>query len=246
MLSIATADFYNFKPVSEQQLSICMKENNETLFIHTKITEIINELSNIDITSCFVALPMDKNGLYWSDYPTDYIQENYNITENYMCFIVYLNKKGNKIKKPYIVIQRDFDRLEKMIKVIEIIQTHLKDYFVWSGSSHDTMKIYFTKQETQPDIVLKEDDSYPMYTLSIQTDDVINLMKDYEYFHQIYDKIKELLNVDIKDFSYGIDDIEITVYGLKNKPDFERIKEYLIGNKIVTSFKQHYYLDSEE
>jgi len=164
--------YNNMCPVHEQELYKIGINNHVCLAIKNNI---IPELHKLNIVTYMVPTPLTKYGNYWPDYDSDYIQTHctkklHNL--QYMYFIVYLDTREStyriNINKPIKINFKPIN-VETKIKVIQIFNTYLNNYYVWSGSNETPMYLLYEAKKLNPiDITsLKEDDAYPYLSISI-------------------------------------------------------------------------------
>ena len=130
---------FGFTPVFEKKLDKIMELHNKVVYDKIK-NNIIPELNKLDIKTYIIPQPLSKNGHYFTDYASEYIQEVYNkdIIERLnikdVYFLFYLTHDGKKLNKNEILVNyTPFGNKKK--EVIEIFKKYLGNKFDWNGSN---------------------------------------------------------------------------------------------------------------
>jgi hypothetical protein len=227
-------DIYKIKILDEVELNkIALK--NKTYQILTQ--KVIPEINDLKIKTFIVPLPLSETNLYWSDYfPPTYIQKIYNKNINninYMYFIVYMNKEGDKIiyDKP---IKINFSNLTKKnkISIINIFEKYLLGQYNWNEINDNWMIVSFHKNKD-----IKNNMNTMLY-VNIQFD--IN----YDSMDNMYNNMTKLVIYFEKTcvkyivLWYMIDyNLKITINLLDNNKIIEKLKKHIIKQKNINHSK---------
>lgn len=173
--TIKSTDLYDIQNVSEESLKTIIESSPKYIKdIYNKIEIISEKLKGIGWIVDIIALPLSENGIYWSDYAGDYLEEKhgnnyYNQTALYFTF--YLNKDGKTINtNKDIIINFTEMKKDMKIQVLTIFYDELPENYDWSGSNNESMAIYLNKNMNlnKPDFnKLKNDDQFPQLNLYI-------------------------------------------------------------------------------
>ena len=161
--------FFNLTKHDNKPLEKIIAKNINSSFIYNILTtKIFKEINKLGIETFIVPLPMSKDGLYFDDYAGTYIEEHYkkNISKiNFLYFTFFMNNKGDAINLNRN-ISVNFNKMDKetKMKIIDIFEKYLFDYFEWSGSNAVIMNIHYQKIKNKSKLnknSIKDDDIYP-------------------------------------------------------------------------------------
>lgn len=238
--STTALDLYNCKTLSHKDFEIIVSKNEKSKYIYEILkTEIIPGINKIGIETFFIPLTLSTNNIYYTDYAPHYIlkMDNKNIYKmNYMYFEFYLNMNGDEIilTKP---INIHFSTLNKenKIKIINMFDKYLKNYYKWSGSNTDLMIINYQKINKKINKrQIKDDDYYPQLYIKIYSK--INFLEN----NKMIDKLIKYF-IDLKTTGtnhYDDYDIEFTLYSIDEKK-INKIKKYLDEQPYIKSYKMY-------
>jgi hypothetical protein len=230
--------FFGFSPMIPKDFNKLKSEN----IIKIIIDKLIPNITKNEIEAYLVPLPISSNGIYWSDYPPDYIKEYYNssLKEEYLYFIVYLNddKTINYNRNIAINYYIEPSNLEK---IQNIFYNELPNHFIWKGNIHSIMEISYQpiKNNTKSKIDISSD--YPNFYVSIKLNlkknepDLLNLVINFNDINEF-----KLLKSKFNDLEWGMDDISFIFHGIKDFKKFEKTMKNIIKNKKITISKNEY------
>lgn len=244
---ISALDFYDVIHVDETEFkNICKKSNQLVQDTIDHVIKLIVDLRKLGKIAHLIPLPISSNGIYWSDYAGDYLddvygQEWYSNSKGYMYFTVYMNQQGTEIneKNPIGVSFSNLNREEK-IQIIKLMDLYLPGRYVWTGRNTDKIFIQYIKTKIPKiDISsLKDDDLYPMLVINVRYPDTVDLIrKSVNQIPDLSDTFQKLLDLDKNEtavyYNYGIHDAEI---------EFNAIPLNIYNKKISNIVR---YLDNE-
>lgn len=137
--------FYKVQVVPLEDISTYAKQNT---LIYKIIHEIIPEIKAEKIQFFIVPLPLNKDGIYWTDYAHSYIKEIYGDThvdymkKQHMIMTIYLDESKDINFRRNISLNFQLSRMNQ-VKVENILRRDLKDHFKWNGNSNYIMEIRY-------------------------------------------------------------------------------------------------------
>jgi len=141
---------YGFKSLSLTDLEKIIMKNHKTKYIYDIIkNKIIPEINKLKIETFIVPLPLSNNNVYWDDYAYNYIKKIYKkdiLDINYLYFTFYLDIGGKEIN-----FSRNIDvifnvlNIDNKIKIIDIFEKYLFQYFIWDGTNVNPINISYDK-----------------------------------------------------------------------------------------------------
>lgn len=213
--NIFKREFFGFDEINRDILDniifgIDTPENVKDIYsIIIKLIPLIQDLGfNVDI----VPLIKSDDGVYWSDYATSYLEDNF-FDKDFMYFTIYLESGGNKIniKKDISV---DFSFLTKDMKcnILQLFYESLPNNFDWNGDNNKVMIIKYSSIENPVKLdfdQLNDDDTFPLLRVYID----FETTKDYGLFDymenvNIVNEIENMFPNKIS-CSYGDFDIDV-------------------------------------
>jgi hypothetical protein len=113
--------------------------------------KVIPEIKKTGVQVYVVPLPLGLQGIYWVDYPMDYVEENYGklpMGTDFLILTVYLtfDKKINYEKLPTIshILSK-----ENKKTIPDILIKHLPLNFYWDGNDASLMEIHYSRRKTK-------------------------------------------------------------------------------------------------
>jgi hypothetical protein len=224
--------FFGFqKLVTTEELDTIVEQTpHAPLF--AQIKNIISELQdNLDISAHIVPLPYSTQDVYWTDYPTTFLNKTRGtefFDQSYLYFVVYMDVTGTvlNVNRNIAISFSNFNVAMKK-KVLECFYSHLPLHYEWSGDNNEIMRVHydaFSEPPTRIDYeTLRSNDTYPKMTI------LIKMKKKGLIDRGIYNLsvVKELQQLLMKhdyrtDISYGNSDIELEIRCVPKK-DFEEL-----------------------
>jgi len=247
--TISTKSFYN----------IILRSPEKVKNVISKVAKLLVDYKKLGYLCELIASPQDRNGNYWSDYPSDYMSDKYGDVwsdKQYFCAIVYLNRdKTINVNRP-IIIEYDinFTKIEKL-KLIDKLDTYLKNHYEWNGKNVYSIVIYYDKvKNVLNKKTLEDDDFYPTLYIDIIVKNGMDLNgKDDKFLDKIDKKIRQLLKINKNSESYfmeySFDSIELKIYtyplGKYNRL-INKLEEYLKNNDNIKEYAIDYYLNENK
>ena len=232
-------DFYDVDRTEDQELAVAIdKSSIEVQKVYNKLKHTIPKLTELGWQADIVPLKLSHNGVYWSDYPYDYLKEKHGDTygdKPGIYFVVYLDESGENVNLNKDILGTfDHMNVEMKKKVLTLFYKEMPKNFEWDGNNNKVMTIKYSsndsiEQAPQAQQVnfdnLRSDDTYPQLSIhfdmkidlfKIESIDDLNVMKD----------LKNVLEGMQHHISYGLHDIELEI----NSVDEEYV--YELYNKI--------------
>lgn len=253
---LSVLDFYDVLQVNDAQLETVTNRSSDNIRNIYKIIKknIIPQLDKLGWSTDIVPLPLSKKGIYWTDYPYDYLKEKHGekwFNRPSMYFIIYMNKDGQSLNLNRN-IKINFSHMNKdmKIKIINLFQNTLSDNYEWSGDNNDVMTIYYLPKTIKKiDISkLKSEDIFPQLSFGIDVKkdlfdiniDDLNVIKD----------IKRHIKKFKYNVEYGQNDIYIKIFGVNESKVFKLYNDIMnainIKDNQVTNYYAYYYLDGNK
>ena len=149
---LSTLNGFGIVPVDSSKLEkVIKKSSNNVQKIYTIIkNKIIPGLEKLGLVADIVPLPLSNQGVYWTDYPSNYLKEKHGdnwFNNHWLYFIIYLDKTGQSlgtyqdIKIHYLSMNGS-----TKIKVIKLFKDALRDKYKWNGNNNTAMTIYYTER----------------------------------------------------------------------------------------------------
>jgi hypothetical protein len=154
-----------------------------------------------------------------------------------------LNNKGDEINESR-TINIQFSSLNKneKIKIINIFNKYLKDYYEWNGLNMSEMKIHYEKIKNNKLIdisKLKDNDVYPQLYINIIIKNNIKL--DNEIFDILVKYFENLREKHFVTYEYGIRDFMANIYSFeKNMKIINNMKKFFETQPNIKSFKIYF------
>mgnify|MGYP001294218843 CR=1 FL=1 len=205
------------------------------------IDKIMPEIISNQINFFMIPLPLSNNNIYWTDYANSYLTkfygENYDKDE-FIQMTIYLNNDLSINFNKKILISYELD-IKKQQIVYNIFSKYLPYNYVWKGNQLEVMIIEYKKRSKKaPKRKIKQIDYYPQIIMYIYID--INKKQNKSFFDtktpilakELQDLKKIKSNFD--DISYGMGDLNIIHYGIKNINKTKKILEKIKKQKTLT------------
>ena len=230
--------FYGITSIPPKDINKLKKDS----MLKKIIENIIPKIKKFNIETYLVPLPLSDQGHYWSDYPYDYIEHYYNskLESEYIYFKVYLNQDLTINYDRDISIHYELDK-SNAEKLQDFMHQELPNNFKWDGNLHKIMEISYETIKKNTKSKIDNSSDYPNFYVSIR----LNIKKkepDLLHVALNTNDIKEFKGISYKfdDFSWGMDDITINFYGIKEFSLFEKKMKQLIKNKILNIKNKKY------
>ena len=230
--------FYNLIVIPPKNVNKYISKNS---IIKKIIDKIIPEIKSNKINCFIIPLPLSNSGKYWTDYAHSYLTEFYG--ENYykdkhIMMTIYLENNLAINFNREILISYDLDIKQQQI-VYDIFSKYLPYNYIWNGSHLQAMIIeYYKRKKKAPKRKIKKIAVYPKLIIEIQIELIKKSKKS--FFDTINPILaKELLDLkkiksNYNDDSYGLDDLEIIYYGIKDINKTKKILKKIKKVKTLT------------
>jgi hypothetical protein len=224
--------FYGFTPIPPKNINKLKSEK----IVEIIIDKLIPKIKKNNIEAYLVPLPFSSQGLYWTDFPPDYIKQYYksNLEKEYLYFIVYLNHDMTFNYDRNVAIHYEINK-NNIEKIQNIFYQEIPNNYIWNGNIHNIMEISYQPIKNNSKSKIDNSSDYPNFYLSIYLNlkkkepNLLNLgfdIKDIEELKSIKSKFNDL--------SWGMDDISNAFYGIKDFKIFEKQMKDLIKKKKIT------------
>ncbi len=230
--------FFNLRVVPPKNVNKYITKN---AVIKKVIDKIMPEIKANQINFFVIPLALSDNGVYWTDYAHSYLTEFYGgdyDKDDFIQMTIYLENDLSINYEREILISYELD-IKKQQIVYDIFAKYLPYNYVWSGNQLEVMRIEYNKRNKKaPNRKIKQIEYYPQAQIYIYLD---SKKKDSKNFFDTKTPIlaKELLDLkkiksNFDDVSYGMGDLHIIYYG---------IKDITKARKILEKINIHLYTD---
>lgn len=180
--------------------------------IYESILTIVPLIKKLELNVDIVPLLKSENGIYWSDYAYEYLDDNF-FDKDYMYFTIYLNNDGCVNVNHDILISYSSLTKEKKCSLLSLFYQYLPSNFDWDGDNNRVMTIKYDLIDNPIKLdfdLLSSDDTYPLLQVFI----AFEITNDYDLFDyidkdNIITEIEGIFNNNKITCSYGNCDIEI-------------------------------------
>ena len=146
--SFSHLDLYDIPKIKQNDWKKWLEnKNSSTKKIIEKLINLKKDLRKINIFLEFVGLPLSSNGIYWMDYPTDWLNEKYDIYNDdnskngYIVFIIKLDTDFHMVDEKEIYAHHTGITHSKKKDFIELMTKTFKDLFLWEGKQNKSIMI---------------------------------------------------------------------------------------------------------
>ncbi|VBB18025.1 hypothetical protein YASMINEVIRUS_488 [Yasminevirus sp. GU-2018] len=227
--------------------------------------KVFSELSKLPKLTHIIPLPISSGGVYWMDYPGDYLSniygdDWYNREGGYLYATVCMNVTGTSIEedREISISYSHMDASQKK-KVINAFEKYLKGQYKWTGRNTERIFVPYERQKTKPiDLSsLKDDDEYPMLMITIDLPKKDMTMDDVgKLAVKTSDALSEIIKSCGADLyimeEYGIRDIFLEINGISTEiydKCIKKIEKYLTKKQndgVFEKYRSEMYISPDK
>lgn len=262
LVSLSVLDFYDVTPIDDTEFkNVCKKSNQLVRDTINNMNDFVKAIKKMGMLAHVIPLALSSNGIYWSDYPGDYLSEIYGpewyeTKKGYMYFTVYMNQTGTEIndKEDISVSFSDMNAATKKT-IFDLLNKYLKDRYSWSGRNTDRIRIHYVKSKgAKIDLTtLKDNDAYPWLNINLNFPKTMDLFKSPHIVMDLQNILIKLMKIDNDTIgcyeSYGMTDVMYDFNGVETKlykkyiSNVVRYLDDLIKSKTITRYNINFYID---
>lgn len=255
-MALSTLQFYDIPSLKQEILDdifIDSIDSHQDPFAIYEVLKniIIPELEKqTDYKCALVPLPMSSHGMYWLDYPRDYVRDYLKIeSEKLFIFVIYLTYDIELNITRGINVLFDSMSVEEKKIVINLFESSLLGYFQWNGTNNRLISIKYEKDNIDriDQNKLKDNDAYSQIHVNLYMNNSNLFDVDITDLH-VFETIINIMGCDIH-YDYCMNNIIIRAYDCPNytKQLQDALNIYIKpdNEQGIESYSIYYYTDKD-